>query len=79
MDETWSALDTTNQGFLSKDEAKKFIATTLQELGIPGDLTEDGLDSILDELDHDGSDRFSKSQLIDFFSNFMYFFADATS
>ncbi|ETW08380.1 hypothetical protein H310_00974, partial [Aphanomyces invadans] len=78
MDEMWNAIDKTNQGFLNKDEAKLFIDTTLRELGIPGNLTDDGLVTILNEVDNDGSGRFSKTQLIEFFSNFMYFFADAS-
>ncbi|CAK4071549.1 unnamed protein product [Aphanomyces euteiches] len=76
MDETWSAIDKSNQGYLGHDEAKLFIETTLHELGIPGDLTEESLTTILEELDNDGSGHFSKSQMIDFFSNFMCFFTD---
>ncbi|KAF0686508.1 Aste57867_21695 [Aphanomyces stellatus] len=74
MDDTWSTIDKTNQGFLDQEEAKQFIETTLKELGIPGDLDDDGFATIFDELDKDGSGRISKSQMIDFFSNFMGFF-----
>ena len=68
IDEIWQEYDRDNNGYLDKDECKKFILSTVDEMkGVPLPKGELDFDSCFDEIDTDNSGHISKEEMVNLF------------
>ena len=68
IDEIWQEYDKDKNGYLDKEECKKFILSTVDEMkGTPMPQGELDFDNCFDEIDTDDSGNISKAEMINLF------------
>ena len=63
VEDIWKEYDKDNSGALDKDETKKFVKNTLNEMNDSGEFSEDDFDACFREFDKDGSGTIEKDEM----------------
>ena len=67
VDEIWSKYDTDNSGALDKEETKKFVSETLQDMSAgDGGVDESEFEKTFNEFDKDGNGTIEKDEMVAF-------------
>ena len=63
VDDIWTKYDQDNSGFLDKEETKKFVKDTMQEMSDGGEWNDEEFDKCFKEFDKDGSGTIEKGEM----------------
>jgi len=66
VDDLWAKYDLDGNGYLDKNEAKKFISDTLGSLGASTDIEDSAYDEAFAEFDTDNSGTITKNNMIEY-------------
>lgn len=67
IDEVWDKYDDDANGYLDKDETKKFFQDILGNLGFTDEFSDEAFEEVFTTLDLDASGTIEKEELIIFF------------
>ena len=66
VDEIWSKYDDDNNGYLDKQETKRFVQDTLADMADGAGFNDDDFDQCFREFDKDGSDTIERGEMVQF-------------
>ena len=67
VDQIWNTYDVDKNGYLDKEETKKFVQETLGYLGSGEKFYQEAFDEVFAEFDKDKSGTVEKSEMLDFY------------
>ena len=66
VDEIWSKYDDDGNGYLDKEETKKFVQDTLSDMADGAGFNDEDFDTCFKEFDKDGSGTIEKGEMVQF-------------
>merc|ERR1739844_840068 len=66
VDEIWSKYDDDNNGYLDKQETKRFVQDTLADMADGAGFNDDDFDQCFREFDKDGSGTIERGEMVQF-------------
>ena len=66
VDEIWAKYDNDDSGALDKDETKRFVQDTLQDMADGAGFSDPDFDQCFTEFDKDGSGTIEKNEMVAF-------------
>ena len=64
VDKMWSTYDTDGNGYLDKEETKRFVMDTLKSMGTTDNVSQEDLDAAFIEFDTDKTGKITKENMI---------------
>ena len=66
VDEIWKKYDDDDNGYLDKEETKKFVKDTLSDMSDGAGFNDDDFDQCFNEFDNDKSGTIEKAEMVQF-------------
>ena len=64
VDKMWATYDADGNGYLDRDETKRFVMDTLKSMGTTDEISDADLDAAFNEFDTDKSGKITKDNMI---------------